>query len=104
MRLPGPFDFFRPAMEAGMLLIEAQQVIALRMAGMAGVWRMRPDEPQRMVEEKTAAGQASMVAAMKAGLSGKSPADVAMAAMKPVRRQTKANAARLQKQATGHKG
>lgn len=101
MRLPGPFDFFRPAMEASLMLVEAQQVIALRMAGMAGIWTMRPDETRRMVDEKTSAGQAVMVAAMRAGMAGKSPGDVALAAMKPLRRRTRANAARLQKQALG---
>lgn len=86
-----------------MMMVEAQQVIALRVAGMAGVWQMRPDETQRMVNEKTFAGQDSMAAAVRVGMAGGTPGDVAMAAMKPLRKRTSANAARLQRQATASK-
>jgi hypothetical protein len=96
-----PFDFMRPMIEASRMMVEAQQVIALRMAGMAGVWSMGPAENQRMVEEKVAAMTESAMAAMAAGLSGKSPAAVAMAAIRPVRRRTRANASRLGRKASG---
>ena len=103
-RLSNPFDLMRPTLEATRMMIEAQQVIALRLAGMAGFWPMQQDEPQRMLDEKLKAGQASTVAAVRASLAGKSPGDVALAAMKPLRRRTRANAARLGKQVTGGKG
>jgi len=51
-RYKTPFDAMRPALEVSRMLIEAQQVIALRLAGMAGFWPMGQAETSRMVEEK----------------------------------------------------
>ena len=94
-RYTNPFDFLRPAMEASKMMVEAQQVIALRMAGMAGVWSMGPAENRRMVEEKVAAMTEATQAVVAAGMAGKSAGAVALAAIRPLRRRTKANAARL---------
>ena len=96
-----PFDFMRPALEVTRMMVEAQQVIVLRMTGMAGVWSMGSEEHQRMVEEKVAAMTESARAVVVAGMAGKSPGTVAMAAIRPLRRRTRANASRLRKKATG---
>lgn len=98
---PNPFEFWRPALQMARIASEAQTVITLRLAGMAGVWPMSPVEGLRMVTEKVEAGQASAQAAMRAGLAGKGPGQVAMAALQPVRRKTRANARRLTAKARG---
>ena len=100
-RLFSPFDLMRPAVEASKMMVEAQQVIVLRMAGMAGVWSMGPAETQRMVDEKVAAMTESAQAVFAAGMAGKSAGAVAMAGIRPLRRRTRANAARLGKKAAG---
>jgi len=94
-----PFDVLRPVFEASQMMVEAQQVIALRMAGMAGVWSMGPGENQRMVDEKVAAMTLSARAVFAAGMAGKSPGAVALAGIRPLRRRTRANVSRLSKQA-----
>lgn len=95
MRFPSIYDMFRPSLEAGMMLAEAQLVIGMRMAGMAGLWPMPPEENFRMVAEKIAASQASVQAALLAGMRGATAGQVATAAIAPYRKQTKANARRL---------
>ena len=94
-----PTDFWRPMLQMGRIAAEAQTVIALRMAGFAGFWPMTPVEGLRMVTEKIEAGQASAEAALRASLAGQGPAEVAMAAMRPVRAKTRANARRLKARA-----
>ena len=96
-----PFDYMRPAIEASKMMVEAQQVIALRMAGMAGVWSMGPHENQRMVDEKVEAMTESVQAVFTAGMAGKTAGAVALAGLQPLRQRTKANASRLSKQAAG---
>ncbi len=85
-----------PWFQTGMMLWEAQQVIALRMMGMAGMTRAAPTENARMVNEKVAAMIAAQQAAWIAMMTGKSPY---AAALKPVRAKTRANAKRLTKAA-----
>jgi hypothetical protein len=99
-RQPTPFDLIRPSLLMTQMLAEANVVIALRLWGLAGAWHMAPGERRRMVTEKVAAAQASGAAMAKAALAGASPGDVATAGLKPVRRRTKANAARLTRAAT----
>ena len=100
MRRVKPLDFMVPAMQATRIALEAQRVIVLRMSGMAGFWAMQPDETSRMVEEKLAAGMESAMAVMLSGMAGHSLPKLAMAAMKPIRRETRANARRLSKEAS----
>lgn len=76
---------------------EAQAVIAMRTAGMMGLWATKPSEMDRMVAEKTAAITDAMQAAQRAALAGESPADVMRAGLKPIGRKTAANAKRLGK-------
>jgi len=101
MRIVTPFDFLAPALEASTMLAEAQMVIGLRLAGLAGFWPMGRAESNRMVTEKLSAGMDSAHAALRAGMAGNSLPDVAMAAMKPLRQKTKSNARRLRRKATG---
>ena len=96
-RLPQPTDFVWPAFHAGMMLAEAQVVIALRLWGMAGGWPMGWQEHVRMVTEKAAAAGESGAAMMRA--AGKGPGAVALAGVKPVRRRTRANVKRLSRAA-----
>ncbi|WP_246032843.1 antifreeze protein [Falsirhodobacter xinxiangensis] len=85
-----------PWFQTAMMMVEAQQVIALRMMGMAGICRPAPTENTRMVTEKFAAAMAAQQAAWLAMMTGRSPY---AAALKPVRAKTRANAARLTKAA-----
>ena len=101
MRMFDPFDLLRPALEAAEIMAESQLVIGLRLAGMAGFWPMAKAENARMLNEKLQAGLDVGHAALLAGMSGASPSQVAMAAMAPVRRKTRANAKRLQRHASG---
>ncbi len=97
MRMFDPFGLIGPALEAAEILAESQVVIGLRLAGMAGFWPMGQAETKRMVTEKMQASLDSGHAALRAGMSGASPAQVAMAAMAPVRSKTRSNAKRLQR-------
>jgi hypothetical protein len=77
------------------MLFEAQNVIAYRMLGMAGLWSVAPNETHRMVGEKAPALIASSAAAAQAMLAGKRPDQILDAAVKPLGRRTRANARRL---------
>ena len=63
-----PDEMTRLTMQTGLMLVEANMVIAMRMWGMAGLWRVTGAEDTRMVSEKTAAVQASAMAAGQAML------------------------------------
>lgn len=99
MFLPSPFDYWRASLEAGQILVESQMVIGLRLAGFAGCWPIGQGEAGRMIGEKLTAGVLAGQAAMRAGLAGGSPAEIALAAMQPVRLRTRANARRLSQRA-----
>ncbi|NHB78436.1 antifreeze protein [Rhodobacter calidifons] len=83
------------SLKTGMMLMEAQMVIGMRMMGMMGMWRVHPSENARMSSEKVAAANASAVAASKAIMAGKPPAVIAEAALKPIARRTRSNVKRL---------
>ena len=91
------FDFWTVSLKAGQIMAESNLVIGLRLSGMAGMWPMDQAETTRMMTEKLQAGALAGKAAMRAGMSGGSLPDIAMAAMKPVGRRTRANAKRLTK-------
>lgn len=95
MRYFTVFDFIRPAIEASKIMADAQVVIGLRVAGMAGFWPMGQAETDRMVAEKMSAGLDAAGAAMRSAMAGGSLPDVALAAMRPVRSKTKSNVRRL---------
>ena len=88
--------------ESTQMMIEAQRVIAMRVAGMSGGWKVGADEDSRMVTEKHQAAMASGQAMIQAAARGGSPAAVALAGMKPIRARTRANNTRLTK--SGPKG
>lgn len=90
-----PLDAMRLSIQTGMMLMEAQMVIAMRLWGMAGLWNTAPGEMSRMVVEKQRAAVSSAMAAGRAVASGQGAGGVALAALKPVRRRTRSNAARL---------
>ncbi len=96
-QFPSQTDAVRLTMQTGMMLAEANMVIAMRLMGMSGLWRVTPAENDRMVQEKTDAAVAAGNDMGRAILAGQNPAKVALAGLKPVRAKTRANAARLGK-------
>ncbi|MBN2629706.1 MAG: antifreeze protein [Rhodobacteraceae bacterium] len=90
-----PVDLMRLSMNTATMLMQAQTVIAMRMMGMAGVWKVSPGENSRMVSEKMRAGMKAGAAAQRSALAGGSVTDIAEAALAPVKRATAANARRL---------
>lgn len=96
-----PAQMISLSLKTGFMLAEAQMVIAMRMMGMAGLWRVTPSENARMSSEKfTAFGQSAM-AASTALVTGKSPAQVTEAALKPIARTTRSNVKRLARRGPG---
>lgn len=98
---PTPASLIRLGLHTGTMLAEAQMVVAMRMLGLMGMWRVSPGENTRMVTEKLAAAQQSALAATRATLAGKPPAVAAALALKPVRRRTRANLTRLARKGPG---
>ena len=92
-----PLELFKTQMEVGMMLAEAQSVIAMRMMGWGGLWSVTRSENNRMVSEKAEAIAKSMQNATLAAMTGKRPDEIVNAAVKPLRQKTRANAARLGK-------
>lgn len=81
--------------------IEAQLVIGLRLAGMAGLTRQAPSEPMRMVTEKQEAVVESIYAMVMGTARGDSAETVMNAALKPYARRTRANSRRLSRRRPG---
>ena len=96
-----PAEMIRLSLQTSVMLAEAQMVIAVRMMGMMGLWRVLPSENARMSSEKVAALGEVAMASSKAMMAGKSPALVAEAALKPIRRRTAANVKRLGRRGPG---
>ena len=96
-RIPTVFDYWGNAVQVGLVMAEAQAVIAMRVMGMMGVWSVPRSEDRRMVSEKVWAVTKAMTDASRASLSGAGPDAVAAAAITPIRRTTRANARRLGK-------
>ncbi len=92
-----PKQAMRLATQSTLMIAEAQRVIAMRVAGMAGAWDVPPAEDARMVQEKSDAVLASGQAMMRVMIAGGSAGAVALAGLKPVRAKTRANASRLSK-------
>ena len=96
-RFMTPQQAMRLATQSTLMIIEAQRVIAMRLAGMAGGWKVGADEDSRMVAEKHQAAAAAGQAMIKTAARGGSAGAVALAGLKPVRARTRANNARLTK-------
>ncbi len=75
--------------------IDAQMVVAMRLAGMVGLWPTSHDESIRMVSEKQSAAEESMNAMMRTVWRGETPDRIMIEALKPIGRRTSANARRL---------
>ena len=90
-----PAQLISLSLKTGFMLAEAQLVIGMRMMGMQGLWRVTPSENARMSSEKIAAAGQSAIAASTAIMTGKPPAFIAEAALKPIARRTKQNVKRL---------
>lgn len=88
---------FHVGMDFCRIALEAQTVIAFRMAGMMGLWATKPHEMTRMIEEKPTAILDAWLAASTAFMAGAAPAGVMRAGMKPIGVKTAANARRLGK-------
>lgn len=75
--------------------VEAQSVIAMRLAGMAGLWDTPPGEMSRMVTEKAQAAFQAGEAATRATLAGQGPVRAFQAGMEQIGRHTASNVQRL---------
>lgn len=91
----GSLSYYALSVQSAQMALEAQTVVALRLLGMAGLWAVPHADDMRMVLEKPDAFVRSATAASQAMLSGKRPDQIATAAIKPLRRKTRANARRL---------
>ncbi|MEL6570667.1 MAG: antifreeze protein [Pseudomonadota bacterium] len=92
-----PLHYWANAMQVGYLVAEAQAVIAMRLMGMAGVWSVTPAEDGRMISEKVYAITKATTDAAKVAATGGTADQITAAAIKPIRRKTRANARRLGK-------
>ncbi|WP_425099281.1 antifreeze protein [Tropicibacter sp. S64] len=97
---PDPFTMMRLGHQLSLMSVEAGAVIWMRTLGMLGLWRVPKTENVRMVAEKQAAFAEAGRAAFSATWKGKSPEAALAAAVKPLRRTTKANSRRLSKRRT----
>ena len=96
-RLSTPLDLAMLNMEVGMMMAEAQAVIAMRVMGWNGLWSVTKSENGRMVSEKAEALTRATIDATTAAMTGQRPDQVLSAAVKPLRQATRANAKRLSK-------
>lgn len=92
-----PADMIALSFEMGRLMFEAQTVITLRMLGMGGFWGRSGNEDRRMVTEKQTAFTKAGLAMWGSAMRGGSPEKITSAGIRPLRRTTKANVARLSK-------
>jgi hypothetical protein len=92
------FGLWRQWVEGGAFLLEAQAVMAARLARMAGGGPLAASEAQRMVWEKAFALASSQAAAGLALASGASPAVAFQAALRPYKSRVRANRRRLRRQ------
>lgn len=90
-----PFQTWASALAFWSMMAEAQTVIALRTMGMMGVLPASPRENHTMLAEKGPAFVESALAAGAAAMAGKSPDQIAQAAIRPIARRTGANVRRL---------
>jgi hypothetical protein len=91
------FELWRQWVEGGAFLLEAQAVMAARLARMAGGGPLATSEAQRMVWEKAFAVASSQAAAGLALASGASPAAVFEAGLRPFKTRVRANRRRLRR-------
>ncbi len=92
-----PFQTWESTFAFWAMMAEAQTVIAIRTMGMMGVLPASPRENHTMFAEKGPAFVEAAIAAGAAAMSGKTPDQIAQAAIRPIARRTGANVKRLTK-------
>jgi hypothetical protein len=92
-----PYQPWKSTLAFWTMMTQAQTVIAIRMLGMAGVLPAHARENHTMLVEKGPAFAEAAIAAGAAVLAGKSPDEIAQAAIRPIGRRTRANVKRLTK-------
>jgi hypothetical protein len=92
-----PFAPWRLSLDLVGIGLASQTVIALRTAGMMGLWEAYPSEGSRMVAEKPRAFAQSFTAVAHAALSGADAQQIMRAGLTPIRRRTASNLRRLTK-------
>lgn len=95
MQPTNPFDLGNIVLPSLDLLTEVQMVVAMRMAGLVGLWPVETSETQRMLSEK---GPALMGAATDAGtaaLAGRRLDEIVIAAITPLTGTARDNRLRL---------
>jgi hypothetical protein len=97
VRNANPFAAMQNAIQLGLMITEAQSVVAMRIMGMAGIWSVTPAENARMISEKLSVVTRASTDATRAMIRGQGPEAVTAAAIKPLRQKTRANAKRLAK-------
>lgn len=80
--------------------LDSQRIIAMRLAGLAGLRPSHPTEKVVMVTEKARAAAESAGAITRAALSGAGPQAIIAGALKPYAKRTRANVKRLSKTPT----
>lgn len=79
----------------GMLALEAQAVIGMRVLGMNGAWPVGKSENKKMLAEKPPAFAKAATAAARKAVAGGSPDQILTAAVKPLTKTARANRKRL---------
>ena len=95
MRHTNVFDYLSAAASVCHLAFEAQNVVALRVMGLAGIWNTPFDESWRMMAEKPKTFLVSGSEGAAALLSGKSPDKVVSATLEPLQQAARDNRVRL---------
>ncbi|KEP69024.1 antibiotic ABC transporter [Thioclava sp. BHET1] len=96
-----PLQLLQMNIDAARICIEAQSVIAMRLAGAFGAWNVPANENTRMVQEKQAAAIEAGQAAFWALARGQGADRAVAASMAPIGRRTKANMKRLSRRGPG---
>ena len=96
-KLPNIANYVENAMDIGMIMVEAHNVIHMRVMGMAGLWSVDSQENSRMVTEKLEAIAQATTDVGQVTMAGGSPDEIAAAAIAPMRNATRANSERLSK-------
>lgn len=74
---------------------DSQQVVAMRLLGLSGVWSVPSGESSVMFSEKAPAFTEALVSGMTSVLNGQAPQQVMLAAIDPICDKARANRARL---------
>jgi hypothetical protein len=98
-----PVQIWQAYTGLGMLALEAQAVIGMRLLGMNGAWPVGKNENRQMLAEKPPAFARAATAAVKKAASGGRPEQILTAAVKPLTRTVRANRKRLAAKAVSNR-